>query len=62
MPNRFDGTKLDQDLCTAHYLSFRDYLEIQKIDQPQNQTEINNVVKNFRRTLQGQARLWIEEK
>lgn len=62
LPGRFDGNTLDQDICTAHFLSFCDYLEIQNLDQPKGESELNHVVKIFKRTLQGQARLWIEDR
>ena len=62
LPNRFDGSKLDSDLCTAHYLSFEDYLQAHDLQTPADDAALLNVVNIFKRTLQGSARLWIEDK
>lgn len=60
LPTRFTGDKLDRDRCTAHILSFDDYLDAHDIDhtKPDN---FQTILKFFKRTLQGQARLWIND-
>ena len=62
LPNRFDGSKLDSDLCTVQYLSFEDYLQAHDLQTPADYSALLNVVNIFKRTLQGSARLWIEDK
>ncbi|PIK40874.1 hypothetical protein BSL78_22273 [Apostichopus japonicus] len=66
LPSRFQGDVIDADLAEAHYLGFEDYLEVHKL--PSQTTpeavaeEFNEICRIFKRTLKGQARLWIENK
>ena len=63
LPNRFSGNSIDRDLCTAHYLSFSDYLEAHKLlNENGAASDLTKVVSIFKRSLQGQARLWVEGK
>lgn len=62
LPTRFNGTQLDNELCSAHFMSFVDYLEAHNLHQPANAADVGQVVNLFKRTLIGQARLWIEGK
>lgn len=62
LPSRFNGNSIDRDLTRAHFLSFSDYLEAHELANPVDDADILNVVNIFKRTLQGQARLWIEGK
>ena len=59
LPTKFSGDRLDRDECTAHLLTFDDYLDAHDID-PTVQTNMTTIVKMFKRTLNGQARLWID--
>ena len=59
LPTRFSGDRLDRDNSTAHFLSFTDYLEAQDIDT-NDPDQLTDIVKLFKRTLQGHARLWID--
>lgn len=62
LPTRFQGDVIDADLARAHFLAFRDYLEAHDLHQPDDQEQVQNLVRIFTRTLKGQARLWIEGK
>ena len=63
LSNRFSGSSIDRDLCTAHYLSFSDYLEAHSLlNETGAASDLTKVVSIFKRSLQGQARLWIEGK
>ena len=62
LPSRFQGDVIDSDLARAHYLAFLDYLNAQGLQEPDNPEEYHNLVEIFKRTLRGQARLWIEGK
>ena len=62
LPNRFGGATIDRDLCTAHFLSFSDYLEAHNLADPADAAALAKVISIFKRSLQGQARLWIEDK
>ncbi|XP_071959887.1 uncharacterized protein [Antedon mediterranea] len=62
LPKRYDGSITDHDQCSAHYLSFTDYLEAHTLENPVNNAQLINVISIFKRSLQGQARLWIEGK
>ncbi|XP_071501180.1 uncharacterized protein [Diadema antillarum] len=59
LPARFSGDKLDRDDATAHMLTFLDYLDAHNIDVTKP-TSFDQILKTFKRTLQGQARLWID--
>ena len=59
LPARFSGDKLDRDDATAHMLTFIDYLDAHEIDVTKT-SELDRILKTFKRTLQGQARLWID--
>ncbi|XP_063965553.1 uncharacterized protein LOC135156639 [Lytechinus pictus] len=59
LPNRFSGDKIDRDLCTAHFLTFEDYLDAHDFN-PTDPSQFTDVLRTFKRSLQGQARLWIE--
>ena len=61
LPTRFDGSAINRDACTAHFLLFSDYLESHKLSAPASDAELQNVFSLFKRTLQGQARLWVED-
>ena len=61
LPNRFSGDVVDRDLCTAHILTFQDYLDAHGYDTT-NSESFPDISKIFKRSLQGQARLWIEGK
>ena len=62
LPSRFDGNSRDHDLAVAHFLTFRDYLEAHGLQNPANAAAVNNIISIFKRSLQGQARIWIEGK
>ena len=62
LPTRFEGNVLDLNKCRAHYLSFQDYLQAHNLHAPADAAAVNNVVSLFRRTLVGEARIWIEDK
>ncbi|XP_041466797.1 uncharacterized protein LOC121417233 [Lytechinus variegatus] len=59
LPSRFSGDKLDRDNSTAHFLTFDDYLDAHDIDKA-DPDQFQTILRTFRRTLQGQARLWID--
>ena len=61
LPNRFSGDSIDRDLCTAHMLSFQDYLDAHAYETDDT-SSFPTILKIFKRSLQGQARLWIEGK
>ena len=61
LPNRFSGDIIDRDQCTAHILTFEDYLDAHDHDHTDAQ-QLATIVKIFKRSLQGQARLWIDNK
>lgn len=61
LPTRFDGSAINRDACTAHFLLFTDYLESHKLSAPTTNDELQNVFSMFKRTLKGQARLWVED-
>ena len=58
LPSKFHGGMINSDLARAHFLAFTDYLYAQGIEEPENQ--VQSLVETFQRTLEGQARLWIE--
>ena len=60
LPARFSGARLDRDDSTAHFLTFADYLDAHDIDTT-NADQLPTIVQTFKRTLQGQARLWIDK-
>ena len=60
LPARFSGDRLDRDESTAHFLTFTDYLDAQHISTTDAQ-QLPTILKVFKRTLQGQARLWIDK-
>lgn len=62
LPRRFDGSVVDSNTSTAHFLCFYDYLEAHLLHDPENIDEVEAVVARFKRTLCGEARLWIEGK
>ena len=62
LPSRFQGETIDSDLARAHYLAFTDYINAQGLQEPENPEEIQELIEHFKRTLRGQARLWIEGK
>jgi len=62
LPSRFSGASVDRDTCTAHFLSFSDYLDAHGLQNPGDQQALNHVVGVFKRSLCGTARLWIEGK
>ena len=59
LPSRFSGDRLDRDSSTAHFLTFDDYLDAHDIDTA-DPDQFPTILRTFRRTLQGQARLWID--
>ncbi|XP_071490593.1 uncharacterized protein [Diadema antillarum] len=59
LPSKFTGDRLDRDECTAHMLSFEDYLDAHDIDQSINDN-LPTILRTFKQTLAGQARLWID--
>nr|XP_054764473.1 uncharacterized protein LOC129271135 [Lytechinus pictus] len=59
LPSRFSGDRLDRDDSTAHFLTFDDYLDAHNIDST-DPAQFQTILRSFRRTLQGQARLWID--
>lgn len=61
LPTRFEGSVINRDACTAHFLLFSDYLESHKLSTPGTNAELQNVFSMFKRTLQGKARLWVED-
>ena len=62
LPKRYSGEKTDHEECSAHYLSFTDYLQAHNLEAPADNAALVNVINLFKRSLQGQARLWIEGK
>ena len=60
LPARFSGARLDRDDSTAHFLTFTDYLDAHDIDTT-DANQLPTIVQTFKRTLQGQARLWIDK-
>ena len=61
LPNRFSGETIDRDLCTAHILMFEDYLDTHKYDKT-DASSFPTILQTSKRSLQGQAGLWIEGK
>ena len=61
LPNRFSGDTIDRDRCTAHILTFQDYLDAHDYDAS-DAAQLHTIIKIFKRSLQGQARLWIDGK
>ena len=61
LPNRFSGDTINRDQCTAHILTFEDYLDAHDHDHTDH-TQLPMITKIFKRSLQGQARLWIDNK
>lgn len=59
LPTRFSGTQIDRDEVTAHFMTFTDYLDAQDINVDDT-GNLTTILKLFKRTLQGQARLWID--
>ena len=59
LPTRYTGDRLNRDDSTAHFLTFEDYLDAHDIDATDTD-QFPIILKTFRRTLQGQARLWID--
>ena len=59
LPTRFSGDRLDRDNSTAHFLTFSDYLDAHDIDTTDS-AQLPTILKTFKRTLQGKARLWID--
>lgn len=62
LPNRFHGDKINADLARAHFLAFSDYLEAHNLQNPADNAQFQAAVSLFKRTLQGTARIWIEDK
>ena len=62
LPSRFKGETINSDLARAHFLAFQDYLEAHNIAQPEDNAALLRITNSFKRTLEGQARLWIEGK
>ncbi|XP_072170183.1 uncharacterized protein [Diadema setosum] len=60
LPTKFSGDRLDYNDCTAHILTFEDYLDAHDIDSD-NAGNLTTILKTFKRTLEGQARLWIDK-
>ena len=60
LPARFSGARLARDDSTAHFLTFADYLDAHDIDTT-DANQLPTIVQTFKRTLQGQARLWIDK-
>jgi hypothetical protein len=61
LPNRFSGDTISRDQCTAHILTFEDYLDAHDYDHTDH-AQLPTILKVFKRSLQGQARLWIDNK
>ena len=62
LAHRFSGDMiLDRDLCTAHMLTLDDYLDAHDYDSTKPD-DFPTILRTFKRSLQGQARLWIEGK
>ncbi|XP_030839275.1 adenylate cyclase, terminal-differentiation specific-like [Strongylocentrotus purpuratus] len=59
LPSRFTGDRLNRDDSTAHFLTFDDYLDAHDVDST-DRDQFPTILRTFRRTLQGQARLWID--
>ena len=62
LPSRFKGETINSDLARAHFLAFQDYLDAHNIAQPEDNAALLRITNTFKRTLEGQARLWIEGK
>ncbi|XP_071495363.1 uncharacterized protein [Diadema antillarum] len=60
LPTKFSGGRLDYNDCTAHILTFEDYLDAHHIDSDKA-GNLTTILKTFKRTLEGQARLWIDK-
>ncbi|XP_072173065.1 uncharacterized protein [Diadema setosum] len=60
LPTKFSGGRLDYNDCTAHILTFEDYLDAHDIDSDKA-GNLTTILKTFKRTLEGQARLWIDK-
>ncbi|XP_072181937.1 uncharacterized protein [Diadema setosum] len=60
LPTKFSGSRLDYNDCTAHILTFEDYLDVHDIDSDKA-GNLTTILKIFKRTLEGQARLWIDK-
>ena len=43
LPKRFDGSKLDRDLCVAHFLTFQDNLCAHNLANPSDAAAVQNI-------------------
>ena len=55
LPSPFSGSEINKDLCESHILKFKDYVEYQ------NLKDFGEIYSRFKLTLEGRARLWIED-
>ncbi|KAK6178666.1 hypothetical protein SNE40_011193 [Patella caerulea] len=60
MIDRFDGNIIDRDNARAHTLSFEDYLY--QTDISPEDGDLEHVVRLFKQSLKGSARLWVENR